>query len=72
MRPIPFSLLEAPRIDGAGEFLIHRSIILPLTISSMAALGVLEFTWIWNDLLWSLVLFQRYFISSLTVGAEKG
>lgn len=116
MRSIPFSLIEAPRIDGASEFLIYRKIILPLSVSSLAALGVLEFTWIWNDLLWSLVLiqsdalkpvtlglanmqgefvqyynmtasgsiiaaiaplavflvFQRYFIEGLTVGAEKG
>lgn len=116
MRQIPFSLVEAPRIDGASDFLIYRKIILPLSISSMAALGILEFTWIWNDLLWSLILlqvdrlkpvtlglanmqgefisnynmiaagsiiaaamplavfllFQRYFISGLTVGAEKG
>jgi len=116
MRQVPFSLIEAPRIDGASDFLIYRKIVLPLSISSMAALGVLEFTWIWNDLLWSLILlqvdrlkpvtlglanmqgefisnynmiaagsiiaagaplaiflvFQRYFISGLTVGAEKG
>ncbi len=116
MKTIPFSLVEAPRIDGAGEFTIYRKIILPLSVSSFAALGVLEFTWIWNDLLWSLVLiqsdvlkpvtlglanmqgefvqyynmtaagsiiaalsplaifliFQKYFIEGLTVGAEKG
>jgi multiple sugar transport system permease protein len=116
MKTIPFSLVEAPRIDGASEFLIYRKIILPLSVSSFAALGVLEFTWIWNDLLWSLVLlqsdrlkpvtlglanmqgefvqyynmtaagsiiaaiaplaifliFQKYFIEGLTVGAEKG
>lgn len=116
MKQIPFSLVEAPRIDGASDFFIYRKIILPLSISSMAALAVLEFTWIWNDLLWSLILlqqdklktvtlglanmqgefitnynmvaagsiiaaipplvifllFQRYFISGLTVGAEKG
>lgn len=116
MKQIPFSLIEAPRIDGASDFFIYRKIVLPLSISSMAALGVLEFTWIWNDLLWSLILlqvdrlkpvtlglanmqgefisnynmiaagsiiaaaaplavfllFQRYFIAGLTVGAEKG
>jgi len=52
MKQIPFSLVEAPRIDGASDFFIYRKIILPLSISSMAALAVLEFTWIWNDLLW--------------------
>jgi multiple sugar transport system permease protein len=116
MKQIPYSLIEAPRIDGASDFYIYRKIVLPLSVSSMAALGVLEFTWIWNDLLWSLILlqvdrlkpvtlglanmqgefisnynmiaagsiiaaaapllvfllFQRYFIAGLTVGAEKG
>jgi multiple sugar transport system permease protein len=55
MRTIPFSLLEAPRMDGASELTIYRAIVLPLSVPSFAALGVLEFTWIWNDLLWSLV-----------------
>jgi multiple sugar transport system permease protein len=89
---------------------------MPLAKPSLAALAVLEFTWIWNDLLWSLVLlqsdklkpvtlglanmqgefvsyynmtasgsiiamilplvfflmFQRYFVSGMTVGAVKG
>ncbi len=116
MRTLPFSLIEATRMDGASEFTIYLRIIMPLAIPSIAALGVLQFTWIWNDLLWSIVLlnanrvmtitqglanmqgqfitnyaiiaagsilaalpplvvflfFQRFFISGLTVGAEKG
>ena len=57
-RQIPFSLIEAPRIDGASDFRIFWQIIMPLAKPSLAALAVLEFTWIWNDLLWSLVLLQ--------------
>ena len=116
LRQVPFSLVEAPRIDGASDFRIYWQVILPLARPSLAALAVLQFTWIWNDLLWSLVLlqsdklkpvtlglanmqgefvsyynmtasgsivamilplvffllFQRYFISGMTVGAVKG
>jgi multiple sugar transport system permease protein len=68
MRQIPYALLEAPRIDGANDLLIYWRVILPLSISSMAALGVLEFTWIWNDLLWSLVLLQRDVLKPVTLG----
>lgn len=68
MKQIPFSQIEAPRIDGASDFLIYRRIILPLSLSSLAALGVLEFTWIWNDLLWSLVLLRSDAIKTVTLG----
>jgi multiple sugar transport system permease protein len=68
MKQIPFSQIEAPRIDGASEFLIYRKIVLPLSLPSLAALGVLEFTWIWNDLLWSLVLLRTDAIKTVTLG----
>jgi multiple sugar transport system permease protein len=68
MKTIPSSLLEAPRIDGASEFTIYRRIVLPLSVTSFAALGVLEFTWIWNDLLWSLVLLQSDRLKPVTLG----
>jgi len=68
MKQIPYSQIEAPRIDGASDFLIYRRIILPLSLSSLAALGVLEFTWIWNDLLWSLVLLRTDAIKTVALG----
>jgi multiple sugar transport system permease protein len=68
MKQIPYSLLEAPRIDGASDLRIFLTIILPLCISSMAALAVLEFTWIWNDLLWALVLLQSDVLKPVTLG----
>jgi len=116
MKTIPRSIFEAALIDGAGHFMIYRKIIMPLVTPALSALGILEFTWIWNDYLWSLVLiqsdskkpvtlglttlqgqwisdwsiisaaaliaavvpiavfliFQRYFIEGLTIGAVKG
>lgn len=68
MKQIPFSLIEVSRIDGTSEFTIYRRIILPLCVSSFAALSVLEFTWIWNDLLWSLILLQSDKLKPVTLG----
>jgi multiple sugar transport system permease protein len=67
-RQIPASLIEAPRIDGASDYRIYWQIILPLARPSLAALAVLEFTWIWNDLLWSLVLLQSDALKPVTLG----
>ena len=59
IKELPFELIEAARADGATEWLIYRKIILPLIIPALAALGVLEFTFIWNDYFWALVLNTR-------------
>ena len=68
MKQIPFSLIEVSRIDGTSDFTIYWRIILPLCVSSFAALSVLEFTWIWNDLLWALILLQSDKLKPVTLG----
>jgi multiple sugar transport system permease protein len=68
MKTIPPSLVQSARIDGANDFAIYRKIIMPLTVSSLAALSVLEFTWIWNDYLWGLVLIQSDNLKPVTLG----
>jgi multiple sugar transport system permease protein len=68
MVTIPKSLFEAAKIDVAGFFLIYRKIIMPLVVPALAALGILEFTWIWNDYLWSLVLIQSDSLKPVTLG----
>ena len=56
---------EAARIDGAGEFRVFWSIILPNCIGPMTATFLLQFTWIWNDLLFSTVLGNRDEVRSI-------
>jgi multiple sugar transport system permease protein len=58
MRTIPQELQEAATLDGAGTVRIFLQLILPLTRPALAALGALSFTWIFNDLLWSITLLQ--------------
>jgi ABC-type glycerol-3-phosphate transport system permease component len=50
---------EAARMDGANEFTVFFRIILPNTIGPMTAVFLLQFTWIWNDMLFSTVLGNR-------------
>lgn len=68
MRTIPGEILEAARIDGCSEFRIYRQIMLPLTLPAMAALATLEFTWIFNDFLWALILVQNDKLKPVTTG----
>ncbi|UCG00064.1 MAG: carbohydrate ABC transporter permease [Spirochaetaceae bacterium] len=58
MMTVPTEILEAARIDGCSELRIYWRIMLPLTLPAMAALGTLEFTWIFNDYLWAIVLLR--------------
>ncbi len=53
---IPDALLDAARIDGAGELRIYRSIVLPFCRPVLLTLGVLTFMGTWNDFLWPLVV----------------
>lgn len=68
MRTIPGEILEAARIDGCSEFRIYRQIMMPLTLPALAALATLEFTWIFNDFLWALILVQNDKLKPVTTG----
>jgi multiple sugar transport system permease protein len=58
MRTIPKTLGDAARVDGASVVRQFFGIILPLTRPALAALATLEFTWIYNNFLWAIVLVQ--------------
>ena len=58
MKTIPKSLSEAARVDGAGVLRQYVGVVLPLCKPAFAALATLEFTWIYNDFLWAIVLMQ--------------
>ncbi|MDP9845238.1 carbohydrate ABC transporter permease [Streptosporangium lutulentum] len=56
MRTIPESITEAALVDGAGVWRRYWQLTLPLCRPALAALGTLQFTWMYNDFLWALVL----------------
>lgn len=65
---IPVSLFEAAVIDGASEWRIYRSIALPVTLPALASVTILEFTWIFNDFIWALVLVRSNALKPVTTG----
>lgn len=64
---IPDELLEAARIDGAGEFRIFFRVVLPLCGPALATIGILTFMSSWNNLLWPLVVAQSKDLYTLPV-----
>ena len=51
---IPAELLEAARMDGAGEWRVFSRVVLPLGLPAIASLAIFQFLWVWNDLLVAL------------------
>lgn len=52
---IPKELLEAARLDGAGELRLFARVVMPLGGPAIASLGIFQFLWVWNDMLIALV-----------------
>ncbi|MFE0653822.1 carbohydrate ABC transporter permease [Streptomyces sp. NPDC059534] len=52
---IPRELLEAGRLDGAGEIRLFTRVVLPLGGPAIASLGIFQFLWVWNDMLIALI-----------------
>ena len=58
MKTLPKELNEAAIVDGASVWKTFHGIILPLTRPALAALAVLQVTWIYNDFFWALFLMK--------------
>ncbi len=56
VRSIPDSFLEAARMDGANDFKIYRSVILPLCRPILMTLALFTFMGTWNDFMWPLII----------------
>jgi multiple sugar transport system permease protein len=68
MRTLPGDIMDAARIDGASEWGIYWRIVMPLTVPAIAAISTLEFTWIFNDYLWAIILLQDDSLKPVTAG----
>lgn len=68
MRTVPGEIIEAARIDGCSELRIWWGIMIPLTLPAIAAIATLEFTWIFNDYLWAIVLLRSDSLKPITAG----
>lgn len=65
---IPDELLEAARIDGAGEFRIFFRIFLPLAGPAVATITIMSFLFSWNNFIWPLIVAQSTASYTLPVG----
>ncbi|EPY92532.1 ABC transporter permease [Streptomyces noursei] len=52
---VPRELLEAARLDGAGELRLFTRVVMPLGGPAIASLGIFQFLWVWNDMLIALI-----------------
>lgn len=68
MRTVPSEIFEAARVDGCGEFRIYWQMMLPLSLPAMASLATLEFTWVFNDYIWALILVNKQDLLPVTAG----
>lgn len=71
MLSIPDELIEAARVDGAGEFRIFFRIVLPMCRPALAVVAILSIMWRWNDFLWPLVVAQSESVYTLPVALAR-
>nr|WP_163527050.1 carbohydrate ABC transporter permease [Halobacillus ihumii] len=68
MTTIPNDLLEAARLDGAGEFYIFFRLVIPIAKPIFAVQGILTFIAGWNSFLWPLIIANDESLYTLSVG----
>ena len=59
IKSLPHEMIEAARVDGANHYNNFTRIILPLSIPAFASIFILQFLWVWNDLLVGLVFLDQ-------------
>ena len=71
IKALPFELIESARIEGVSEWKIFWYLVMPLVRPAIAALAVLEFTFIWNDYFWATVLVNGQHAMPITAGLKS-
>ena len=68
---IPDELLEASKIDGAGPFKFFKDTVVPLSLTTIAALFVIQFIYGWNQYLWPLLVTTKDSMQTIVIGIKK-
>lgn len=68
---VPGELVEAAKIDGAGIFGIYRSVMLPVSMPAFAVVMIWQFTSIWNDFLFGVIITPRPAVQPITVALNN-
>ena len=70
-RSIPRELVEAAQVDGASHLQILWRVMLPVARPAIVTLGIFNFLWMWNELLFSLLILQDDSVRTLMVGVAN-
>lgn len=68
---IPDELLEASKIDGAGPFRFFKDTLIPLSMTTIAALFVIQFIYGWNQYLWPLLVTTKDSMQTIVIAIKK-
>jgi len=68
---LPHELEEAARVDGAGTWMIYRTIVMPLSRPAVSAVAIFTFVWSWNNLLWPLLVLTNPNLMTIQVGLSS-
>jgi sn-glycerol 3-phosphate transport system permease protein len=68
---VPEELVEAARIDGAGPMRFFKDVLLPLSMTSIAALFVIQFIYGWNQYLWPLLVTTNENMYPVVIGIKR-
>jgi sn-glycerol 3-phosphate transport system permease protein len=68
---IPDELLEASKMDGAGPFRFFKDTLIPLSLTTIAALFVIQFIYGWNQYLWPLLITTKASMQTIVIGIKK-
>jgi multiple sugar transport system permease protein len=68
MQSVPDDLVDAARLDGAGELRIYRTVMLPLCGPALVTLAIISVLWRWNDVLWPLLVNSDRNLYTVTQG----
>lgn len=67
-RTIPYALIEAALMDGAGSWRVFRSIVMPLSGPALATVVTVQALWVWNELLIAVIFLQKDTLRTLMIG----
>jgi sn-glycerol 3-phosphate transport system permease protein len=70
-KTVPDELAEAARIDGAGPMRFFFTILVPLSLTNMAAMFVIQFIYGWNQYLWPLLVTTREDMYPVVMGIKR-
>ena len=68
---VPDELVEAARIDGAGPMRFFKDVLLPLSVTNIAAMFVIQFIYGWNQYLWPLLVTTNEDMYPIVLGIKR-